>query len=203
MQAAAAEFKRATEIDPQYAQAHAQLAYCYALIAVYLETDDPVWLGLTREETRRAEMLDPNLAEVHLARYEILFSVYENFQIDEAVRELRLAERFDPSVGHIQLAHLYGHLGLEEPASRALQRAMEIDPTSEVNHGRYVNVQTFLGKYDEAIAASRRFFPAARKQALRGHTSGRTDWMTPSGRLRLTRRALRTRTTCSPSGRCF
>jgi len=99
------------------------------------------------------------LAETHLARYEIYFSVYENFQLDEGVRELQLAQRLNPNAGHIQMAHLYAHLGLEEPALRELQRAMEIDPTSDVNRGRYVTVQEMLGRTDDAIAASVRFFP--------------------------------------------
>lgn len=157
--AAAAEFRRAVEADPSYALAHAQLAYCYALIAVYYETENPNWLGITRQEIRAAETLDSQLAETHLARYEIYFSVYENFQLDEAVRELLLAQQLDPNAGHIQMAHLYGHLGLEAQALRELQRAMEIDPTSDINRGRFISVQEMLGKHDEAIAAGIRFFP--------------------------------------------
>jgi DNA-binding winged helix-turn-helix (wHTH) protein/TolB-like protein len=157
--AAAEEFKRAVEIDPNYALAHAQLAYLYALIAVYYETGNPSFLGLAKQEMRAAEALDSELAETHLARYEIYFSVYENFQLDEGVRELQLAQRLNPNAGHIQMAHLYAHLGLEEPALRELQRAMEIDPTSDINRGRYITVQEMLGRTDEAIAASVRFFP--------------------------------------------
>ncbi|MDQ3181233.1 MAG: winged helix-turn-helix domain-containing protein [Acidobacteriota bacterium] len=157
--AAAEEFKKAVEIDPNYGLAHAQLAYLYALIAIYYETGNPNFLGLARQEIRAADALDSQLAETHLARYEIYFSAYENFQIDDGVRELRLAQQLDPNAGHIQMAHLYGHLGLEEPALRELKRAMEIDPTSEVNRGRYVNTQEMLGKYDEAIIAGERYFP--------------------------------------------
>ena len=158
MRAAAEEFKRAVEIDPNYALAHAQLAYVYAFIAIYYETGNPNFLGLARQEIRAADALDSELAETHLARYEIYFSVYENFQLDEGVRELQLAQRLNPNAGHIQMAHLYAHLGLENPALRELQRAMEIDPLNEVNRGRYVTVQELLGKTEEAIAAGARFF---------------------------------------------
>ncbi len=158
MRAAAEEFKRAVEIDANYALAHAQLAYVYALIAIYYETENPNFLGLAKQEIRAADALDAELAETHLARYEIYFSVYENFQFEEGVRELQLAQQLNPNAGHIQMAHLYAHLGLANPALRELQRAMEIDPLNEVNRGRYVTVQELLGKTEEAIAARDRFF---------------------------------------------
>lgn len=151
--------KQAVVLDPNYALAHAQLANCYAYLAVYLETENPVLVGKAKQEIRTAETLDPNLAETHLARHELYYSVYENFQNDEALRELLRAQELNPSVGHIQMAHLAAHLGLSELAMRAAQRAMEIDPTSDATRDILIVCDEMLGKYPEAIAASERYFP--------------------------------------------
>jgi serine/threonine protein kinase len=151
--------KQAVALDANYALAHAQLANCYAYLAVYLETENPVWVGQAKQEIRTAETLDPNLAETHLARHELYWSVYENFENDEAIRELRRAQELNPSVGHTQMAHLAAHLGLSDLALRAAQKAMEIDPTNEASQDILIVCYEMVGRYPEAIAASERYFP--------------------------------------------
>src|SRR6266851_6503996 len=124
-------FKKAIEADPTLALAHAQLAYAYASKAVFFEPTEPVWAERAKEEINRAQTLDPQLAETHLVRFQLLFSVYEGYQGEAAVRELLSAQQLNPNVGHGELAYLYLHLGLEALGARELQRATEIDPTSE------------------------------------------------------------------------
>ncbi len=145
-------FKRAIEADPNFALAHAQLAYAYAVKAVFFEPTEAVWAERAREEINRAQTLDSQLAETHLARFQLLYSIYEGFQGEAAVREVLLAQQLNPNVGHVELAHLYLHLGLEDLAAPQLQRAFEIDPTSV-----YVKDTTRLMyivgcKYDEYAA---------------------------------------------------
>jgi TolB-like protein/Flp pilus assembly protein TadD/predicted Ser/Thr protein kinase len=153
-------FKKAIEIDSKYALAHAQLAHCYAWMALFVELENPAWIGRARQELSQAETLDPQLAEVHVVRYDILWSAYEGFNIEGAIRELQLAQQLSPnsSQAHGELGSLYYHLGLEEPALRELQRALELDPTSELYQDRLVQAYELLGRYDEAIAANQRFF---------------------------------------------
>src|SRR4030095_12550783 len=92
-------FKRAIELDPDYALAHAQLGYALTRIAVFQE-DNPGLIDQAKRELGTAEKLDPQLAEVHVARYFIAFSQYEGWSVETAIRELRLAQQLDPSVGH-------------------------------------------------------------------------------------------------------
>ena len=61
-------FKKAIEADPNFALAHAQLAYAYAWTAIIIEPTEPVWAERAKEEINRAQALDPQLAETHLAR---------------------------------------------------------------------------------------------------------------------------------------
>ncbi|MGH9968891.1 MAG: protein kinase domain-containing protein [Pyrinomonadaceae bacterium] len=157
MEATIALFKQAISADPQYALAHAQLAYAYAWMAMSIE-QNPVWVEYARQEIRQAEALDSQLAETHVARHLILWSAYEGFQTEAAIRELLLAQQLNPGIGHLELGVLYWHIGLEDHASRELQMALEIDPTSEPVKAEIYNFASLGGKPDEALAAQQRFF---------------------------------------------
>jgi serine/threonine-protein kinase len=152
-------FKRAIEADPNFALAHAQLAFAYASIAVFYEPTEPVWAERAREEINRAQQLDPQLAETHLARFQLLFSVYEGYQCEAAIRELLSAQQLNPNISHAELGYLYLHIGLEDLAARELHRALEIDPTSEFAKRQTLNLYEQSVKYDEWLAAHQRFFP--------------------------------------------
>jgi eukaryotic-like serine/threonine-protein kinase len=124
-------FKKAIEIDPKYALAHAQLAFAYVWTAMFIEPANPKWADLAREEIKRSQELGPNLAETHIARGVLLTSAYEGYQIEAAIRELLLARQLNPNLSGADLAANYGHIGLEDQAMRELERALAIDPTSQ------------------------------------------------------------------------
>jgi TolB-like protein len=145
-------FKSATDADPNFALAHARLAYCYARLAVFQEPLQPAWVERTKEEINRAQELDPNLAETHLVRFQLLYSEFEGYQPEAAVREAQLANRLDPSVGHTELSYLYQHLGLEDLAVRELARAYDIDPTSDSLKASFRTLYEVQSKYDEYAA---------------------------------------------------
>lgn len=176
LEAAISMFKKAIELDSNYVLARAYLAYSYAWVALFIDSD-PRWLNLAREELRQAEALDPNLAQLHVVRHELLWSAYEGFQMEASARELRRAQQLDPSVGHDQLGVLYAHMGLEEAALRELRRALEIDPTSEMNTSRYVEGFDLLYRPDEALAANQQYgdLPGPRSY-LRKVYLWKSDW---------------------------
>jgi TolB-like protein len=145
-------FKSAIDADPNFALAHAQLAYCYARLAVFLEPTQPAWVESAKEEINHAQALDPDLAETHLVRFQLLYSEYEGYQPEAAMREAQLANRLDPSVGHVELTYLYQHLGLEDLAMRELARAYEIDPTSDALKSSTRTLYELQSRYDEYAA---------------------------------------------------
>ena len=124
-------FKKAIEIDPKYALAHAQLAFAYAWTALFIKPAESKWADLARAEINQATDLNPNLAETHIAHALMLWSSYEGFQNAEAIRELRLARQLNPNNVSPDLPALYGHVGLDDLAAQELKRAMEINPTSQ------------------------------------------------------------------------
>src|SRR5205823_2339190 len=79
-------------------------------------------------------------------------SEFEGYQGDAAVRELKMANRLNPSVGHGQLAYMYNHLGLEDLAARESARSYEIDPTSDTNRQTTTLMYEVQSRYDDYAA---------------------------------------------------
>ena len=145
-------YQQAIEADPNFALAHAQLAYAYSVMAVFLEPTQPKWVEHAREEIDRAQQLDPQLAETHLARFQLSYSEFEGYNGEAAVREALLANQLNPNVGHAELAYMYNHLGLEDLAARELARALEIDPTSEALRETTRLMYELQSRYDDYAA---------------------------------------------------
>lgn len=128
-------FEQATIIDPNYAMAHGQLAFCYVWMAIFIQTDEPKWADRAREEIALAEKLDPNVAEAHVANGLLYWSFYGGYKSEEAVRELRLAKQLNPGYNGADLIALYGHIGLDEQGTKELNRGLTSDPTSQALNG--------------------------------------------------------------------
>ena len=156
-QSAAALLQRAVEIDPNYARAHAELAQAYAILALFFDLENPTWLAQAEAQLQRAQDLDSSLAEVHVVRHWILCSGYGGFNVVEAIREMELARRLNPSVPQY-LGSLYAHLALEKQALQELERALEVDPTSENRALLLTQGYWLLGRSDESIERFRRFW---------------------------------------------
>ena len=124
-------FKKAIEIDPKYALAHAKLSFAYAWTAGAIEPDNSKWVDLAKEQLKEAQELDSNLAEVHFAHAYLLWSGPEGYQTEAALQELLLAKELNPNSVSPDLPAILGHVGLDDMASRELKRALDIDPTSQ------------------------------------------------------------------------
>ena len=149
--------RKAIELDPNYALAHALLGYAYAWIADFNEAG-PGLIASAKEELRVAERLDPQLAEVHVARSFIAFTHYEDWKFEEAIREARLAKQLDPGIHNHVLGAIYFHVGLEEQAAKEFELALEQDPTSDVVKRGYVSWLRNFARPDEWLALNQRLF---------------------------------------------
>ena len=72
------------------------------------------------------------------------------------------AQRLNPNVGHFEIGTLLFHVGMIDQALRALQRAIEIDPTNAAYHSEVVNGLMFNTRYQDAIAAAEKLSPRPR-----------------------------------------
>jgi serine/threonine protein kinase/Tfp pilus assembly protein PilF len=153
-------FKKALAADPNYALARARLAHAYAFHGVLIVPDEQeTWIALANDEMNRADAIDAQLPETHLARALVLFSDSSGYRAAAAIREVRAAQQFAPSIGHHDLAGLYNHIGLEDLAEREFQKAFEIDPTSRILGADFVSYFSLLHRPDEYITAGRKHFP--------------------------------------------
>ena len=167
-------YTQAIEADPNFALAHAQLAYAYAVRAVFLEPTQPAWIAHAKEEINRAQTLDSQLAETHLARFQLLYSQFEGYQGEAAAREALWANQLNPNVGHGELAYIYNHLGLEDLAARELSRALEIDPTSDARKETALLMYEVQSRFDD-YNADRSVRHNGRMEALYLIAKGRLD----------------------------
>ena len=152
-------FKKAVELDSNFALAHAELGQAYMWMANFNDPDNPIWVGLAQQSLAKAESIDPLLAEIHDARFEYYFSKYGNWDLEQAAREARQALALNPSIGHVALGTIYDHIGLDETFGlREFQRALEIDPTNVAAQIRLIESYELYGKFDDAIEAQHRFF---------------------------------------------
>ena len=149
-------FKKSIEADPNYALAHAQLAWAYVWTAAFIDPSEK-WADLARQEIKRADELDPNIAETHLAKAMLDWSLYGNYQNDDAIRELLIAQQLNPNTSHGELVGIFGHLGLEDIAARELDRELEMEPTSSSLKELTLILPLLRGDADGWLDASQRF----------------------------------------------
>jgi serine/threonine protein kinase len=149
-------FGRAIELDPNYAEARAGLAYAYAWSDWFYE-ENPESMARANEEIRIAERLDSTLPAIHIVRSFFLCNG-RGCDVAAATRELLLAQQIDPSAAHVELAGMYRRMGLEDKEKQEEEAALIVDPTNTILKEAAVVGRYLSARPDEALQASRRFF---------------------------------------------
>lgn len=157
IEAAIARFRKATDLDPSYAQAWAQLASCYYQIVNFYQPDRNL-AEEARNAAYRAYALDPDLPELLVFRAQTLWSWNGHYQIEEAIRELRRPAGYNSSAVRSLLGVLYHNVGLDRQAVSELKRAIEIDPANSLHLDRLAVAYVWAGRYDDARAAYEQAF---------------------------------------------
>jgi serine/threonine protein kinase/tetratricopeptide (TPR) repeat protein len=162
IEAAEREFRRAIEIDPQYAPAYAGLAQAYGWFVEWMAGGDTLRDAADRA-SRRALELGPELPESRMARAAVL-AMYGDYQAAE--REYQEAIRLNPNSfeAHYWFARNCFQMGKFVESVELFRRAGEI---------RVEDFQCLfllelplqrLGRIDEAAAARREGIRRAERQ---------------------------------------
>lgn len=135
--------KRALEINPSLAEAHASLG----LIAMNGEWDWPT----AEREFKKAVTLDPNYATAH-QWYASYLAVHGRF--DEALREIREAHRLDPLSGAINnhMGEIFIYARRYTEAEEKLKETVKLAPTFEQAHTLLARIYAMQRRIDEAMA---------------------------------------------------
>ncbi|MDB6116114.1 MAG: invasion protein regulator, partial [Lacunisphaera sp.] len=149
-------FRRAVELDPQFALAWAELGRLSA--SLYASGFDGAALAASERAIAEAVRLQPDLPEAHLAR---AFYLRITDAPPEAVeRELAAAERMRPDAPEIVefRSSVEFARGDEEQGLKLMQRAVDLDPRNGARLNTLGNELTSAGRYAEAEAIYRQSF---------------------------------------------
>ena len=144
--------EKAAALDPHSAAIQADLAQAYVQKAFTFDPKDE-WQGRASAAIDAARQLDTNCAEAFLARGRFLWSPWNRFHHELAVKDLRHALAIDPSLAdaHQQLAMIYVHLGLFDKAREESRQALELDPLNLGAQFREGVAYLYEGRYQEAL----------------------------------------------------
>ncbi|HVF47559.1 MAG TPA: protein kinase [Pyrinomonadaceae bacterium] len=147
--------EEAVALDPNFAEAYAQLARGYNTMAFKYSSDAERKRFYENAEVaiEKALELDPDAAEAHFARGLILWTNTRRFPHEHAIRSYKRSLALDPNLDetHHQLSLVYSHIGLLDEAEQSVNTALEINPNNTLARFR-AGVYTFYqGRFDDAI----------------------------------------------------
>ena len=178
--AAAEEFEKAIELDPEYARAWADLAMANNLATGWKFSTDSLVERRGAEATARALELDPTMAQAYTARgYSYSWIHYDSAAAaDNFARAMELDPRY-PTAYHWQ-GEILGDRGHPESGIPYLETARELDPLSPIVLTDLAEALDQAGRWHEADALLEEvlelepdFAPAL--QALRFHAEVDND----------------------------
>jgi serine/threonine protein kinase/Flp pilus assembly protein TadD len=144
-------FARAIAIDSGYALAYAGIADCHSLLYLYWDTS-AAHLQQAEEASRKALELDPDLAEVHVARG---LAVALKKQYAEAEREYETAIRLDPQLfaAHYFFGRACRTQGKLAEAAHCFEQACRLCPDDYHAGANLGEIYAGLGRTADAQAA--------------------------------------------------
>jgi len=148
-------FRQATELDPNYARAHAGLAETYFGLSDQFEPPNEV-MPKARVAAEKALSLDNSLAEAHLSLG--LVRMFYELNWADAEREFQLATTLDPNYadGYLFYSRLLLSEGRFQEAVKECEIAARIEPVSPV-YSAYLGVLlSYTDRSNEAVAQGTR-----------------------------------------------
>ena len=127
---AIAHFRRAIDLDPDYAQAWSGIANCFSAMAVQSMFPPKEGASEAKHAAERALALDPSLAEAHASMAAI--QLFFEWNWASAERGLKTALDLSPSysLAHSLFTHYAAARGWTEHAIASARRALDLDPMS-------------------------------------------------------------------------
>ncbi len=143
--------RHATELDANFARAHAALAESYALAPLFNLMPPTEAAQAARAAASKALILDAQLAEAHRAQGFIAHQYEWNFPAAE--KSFQRALEINPNYVAAQQEYgsLLTSLGRTEEGLRAAQAARDLDPLSSASQTNVAAAHYFGGHYQQTI----------------------------------------------------
>jgi TolB-like protein/DNA-binding winged helix-turn-helix (wHTH) protein len=163
LEAALTAFEQALSIEPEYAEAMAQLAITYLLLnrRNYGDLPEAESLGQAKLWSARAMDLAPGLAEVQAA---VGFAAWRAGEAATAEQHFQRALDINPSyaiVWHWLAMLQYRNLGKHEESLASSRRSRALDPVSIPSFTIYIQMLISRGRFDEVRAELEKLEPVS------------------------------------------
>jgi len=138
-------WKRAVELDPNFARAHAALAICYVNLNEF---------GRSREEARKAYELREKVSQRERLAIEGIYFMNATGELEKAAQSYELLQKIYPReyMTYGNLAFIYIDLGNYEKVLEQDREAMRLEPNSVVNYQNLGAAYVNLNRLDDAEA---------------------------------------------------
>ena len=144
-------FERAIALDPEFARAHADIAYTYSLELLSGWTDSPdVTIEQAEKHSRHALALDPTVREVHFAMGSVHLKKRRH---EDAIAAALTAIKVDPNYAdaYAQMGWFLNYAGRPEEGLEVIRKAMRLNPHYAFYYRTILGQANFhLKRYDEA-----------------------------------------------------
>ena len=130
------KYKQAIDLDEDFAQAYAGLAFAYFELTIFdVPEPDSSLIPVAKKWAFRALELDENLAEPHFVLGAI--SYHHDWDWDAAERAFRTGMELDPNAtwGHVYYANFLTFMRRFEESIALSERSIEIDPMNPIIYG--------------------------------------------------------------------
>lgn len=149
-------YKKAIEIDRNFALAYAAIAEAYNSMGKNPDVAPKDSIPLAKAAAIRALEIDPMLPEAHSALGDSL-AIYD-WNWAESEREFKKSFELDPNIAYTHVAYALAHVsatGNADNVVRELERAVELEPLSSINNAVLITAYLYARKNDKALAQGR------------------------------------------------
>src|SRR5436190_6999936 len=148
-------YKRAIDLDPNFALAYAATAEVYNSMGKQ-EVRPKDCIPLAKAAAMRALEIDPMLAEAHTALADSL-AIYD-WNWAESESHFKKGLELDPNDAYIHLAYAVSYLtamGRRPEMVKEAKRAVELEPLSMINNSVLTSAYIYDRRYDQALVQAR------------------------------------------------
>jgi TolB-like protein/Flp pilus assembly protein TadD len=152
-------YKRAIDLDPNFALAYAATAEAYNSMGKNPEAPPKDCIPSAKAAASRALEIDPALAEAHSALADSL-AIYD-WDWTGSERHFKKAFELDPNISYVHLVYAASYLvavGKKDEAVKESERALELEPLSLINNSVAVSAYLNVRQYDKGLAQARKAF---------------------------------------------
>jgi TolB-like protein/Tfp pilus assembly protein PilF len=149
-------YKKAIELDPNFALAYAATAEVYNSMGKNPDAAPKDCIPLAKAAATRALEIDPLLPQAHSALADSL-ALYD-WNWTESERHFKKALELDPNIAYTHIAYGLDYLaamGKADEVVAELQRAVELEPLSMLNNSVLTSAYIYDRKYDQALVQAR------------------------------------------------